>query len=159
MPLLQVLLIVSLLYIAYQDFNERKVFGFLFPLVGILAGFLHFKNTLPELFMVSIVINITFVLMLILFIFLYSKIKLKKAVQETFGMGDTLFFLAISFSFSSYTFIVTFIFSLIFSLSIHLILKRKSNFISVPLAGYMSIFYSIVYVNVWLNFIESPYLV
>src|SRR5690606_5422930 len=155
---IKIFLLLSLSTICFQDIKAREVYWFLFPIIGILSGYLHYINTFKELFLASIVINVSFVLILIILIFIYSKLKLKKPMSETFALGDCLFFLAIAFSFSSISFLITFIFSLIFSLLIHLILKRNSKFTTVPLAGYMSLFYILIYLSMWTGLVESLYI-
>jgi hypothetical protein len=57
-----------------------------------------------------------------------------------------LFFLFISLSFSTVSFVILFVFSLIVALVLHLIMHKISNTAkTVPLAGHMSIFFGFVY--------------
>lgn len=140
-----------------QDIKERQVYWFLFPLIGLCAGILLYQNTFSQLFYTTIVINLAFVLILLTVIFLYSKLKLKTSISNTFGLGDSLLLFAFIFSFSSISFIVLFVFGLIFSLILHLILKKNSRHQSVPLAGYLSLFFAIVYISNWIGILESVY--
>lgn len=71
-------------------------------------------------------------------------------------MGDALLFFALTFSFSSVSYLILFVFGLIFSLTIHLLLKHKSKHKNVPLAGYLSLFFSLAYLGHWIGFF--PYL-
>lgn len=152
----KIILIATLELILFQDIKDRRVYWFLFPLVGLLCGVLHYLNTLPELFYMSVGMNMIFTIILLLSVFLYTKFKLKVAFSEAFGFGDVLFFLAVSLSFSTISFVVLFICALIFSLVLHLILKKQSK-TAVPLAGYMSLFFVVTYLGHWLGFINSVY--
>lgn len=145
------------LFVAYQDIKEREVYWFLFPFIGFLSAFLFYKNTLSELFFMSIAMNIFLVLVLIMVVVLYSKFKLNVSIRETMGIGDILLLFFLSFSFSTISFILILISSLIFSLAIHLVMKSKSQSQTVPLAGYVSLFFSISYVAFWSGIIDSLY--
>jgi apolipoprotein N-acyltransferase len=56
-----------------------------------------------------------------------------------------LFFVCIAFSFSIVSFLFLFIFALLFSLLLYLVLKHRQTEKTVPLAGYMSLFFAVVY--------------
>ncbi len=155
MLLLKIILILALSFILYQDIKERQVYWFLFPLIGFCAGLLFFFETLRELFFTSVLLNLIFVSILLFVVFLYTKFKLKKTLNNSFGLGDILFFFAISVSFSTVSFITIFSCSLFFSLLIHLIIKSKNT--TVPLAGYMSLFFGITYLGFWCGIINSVY--
>jgi hypothetical protein len=90
-------------------------------------------------------------------VYLYSKIKLQLNLKETIGLGDILFFIAIALSFATITFIITFVFALMFSLLLHLVIKPNLQNKTVPLAGYMSLFYIVVFVGSWLGIINNVY--
>jgi len=143
--------------ILFQDVKERQVYWFLFPIVGLCTGILFYQDILPQLFYVTVVINFAFVLILMGVIFLYSKLKLKTSISNTFGLGDSLLFFALIFSFSSISFIVLFVFGLIFSLVLHLILKKNSKHQTVPLAGYLSLFFAVAYLAYWTGILNSIY--
>lgn len=143
--------------IFYQDLKERQVYWFLFPLFGICSAVLFYKNTLPELFYVSVGMNFIFISILLLIILLYSKLKLKSNFSETFGLGDVLLFVGLIFSFSTISFLVIFVFSLLFALATHLISKQYSKLQSVPLAGYISLFFGLAYIAYWTGITSSLY--
>ena len=155
MVFIKIILILTLAYVLFQDVKERLVYWFLFPLTALCCGVLHYFNTLPELFYISVAINMAFTSILLLIVFLYAKIKLKTAFNQAFGLGDVLIFLALTFSFSSVSFIVLFICALLFSLLLHFALKKKNTV--VPLAGYMCLFFGVVYLANWFDFINSLY--
>ncbi|WP_379852787.1 hypothetical protein [Flavobacterium zhouii] len=73
----------------------------------------------------------------------------KPLLKEVFGLGDVLFFIFMAFSFSIISFFVLFVFALVFSLLLHSVLQHKQIVKTVPLAGYMSLFFGVVYVFVF----------
>lgn len=155
MLIMKTILLLSFGMIFYQDTKDRKVYWFLFPLVWLCVGLLFYFKTMTELFIMALLTNLTFVSLLLLAIFIYVKIKLKTKFYNTIGLGDVLFFYAVAFSFSTISFSVIFICGLIFSLLTHILLKRKSE--SVPLAGYMSLFFGLVYIGFWSGLISFVY--
>ena len=157
MLIIKIILIVTLGFIFYQDVKERQVYWFLFPLIAINCGVLHYFETLPELFFNAVVINLIFVSALLIVVFLYARYKLKAPFAQTIGFGDLLVFLALSFSFSTVTFIILFNCGLLFSLALHISIKK--NLITVPLAGYMSLFFELTYLVYWSGFINSVYII
>ncbi len=148
------LLVISFLIVFFQDLKERHVYWFLLPIIGLLSGMLFYQNTLIEIFIISLSMNLLFIALLILVIFLYSKFKLKSDFYKSIGLGDILLFLALTVSFSTVSFIVIFISALIFSLALHLILNKLQKAVTVPLAGYMSLFFLISYVFHWAGYIH-----
>jgi hypothetical protein len=146
MWLLKLLLLSVFFLILYQDCKYRKVFWFLYPIVGILVFLLHINFVPIYTALINAGINLLFTSTLLLVCYLYAAVKLKKPLlNEVFGLGDLLFFISISFSFSIVSFFVLFVFSLIFSLLLHFVLKHKQIEITVPLAGYMSLFFGVIY--------------
>lgn len=150
-------LITVLFWILIQDLKERKVYWVLFPIVGFCCALLHYQKTLPELFIMSAVMNLIFVLILLAIVFIYAKLKLKTNFSSVFGPGDALFFLCLAVSFSTVSFIVIFIGALMFSLVLHLVLSRNRPNLSVPLAGYMSLFFGFAFIAYWFGVINSVY--
>ena len=157
MLILKIILIASLCLIFYQDLKERQVYWFLFPLFATISAILFYNSTLPELFYISVGMNFIFISILLLIVFLYSKLKLKSNFSETFGFGDVLLFVGLIFSFSTISFLILFVFSLLFALIIHLIIKQYSKLQSVPLAGYISLFFGLTYILYWAGFTSSLY--
>ncbi|WP_452596852.1 hypothetical protein [Pontimicrobium sp. MEBiC01747] len=81
------------------------------------------------------------------------------AFKNTFGLGDVLLFIGLTLSFSTTSFIILFVFSLVFALVLHLFFKTKTKIASVPLAGYLSLFFASVYVSHWLGAIPYIYII
>lgn len=152
----RLLIIIILLTIFYQDNKERLVSAYLYFLVAILGIILYCFNTPSYLVMFfEILINILIISLVLTFAFISSKVLFKyKFLNHSFGIGDLFMFSSICFLFPSTTFIVFFVFSLFFSLTIHLIINKKNK--TIPLAGYMSLFYALVYIfTIIFNF--NPY--
>lgn len=157
MVILKILLISTLGFIFYQDLKERQVYWFLFPLFGICSAVLFYNGTLPDLFYISVGMNFIFISLLLLIVFLYSKLKLKSNFKDSFGLGDVLLFIGLIFSFSTISFLVIFVFSLLFALLLHLFIKQYTKNQSVPLAGYMSLFFALTYLSHWSGITTSLY--
>jgi hypothetical protein len=135
-----------LILILFQDYYHRKVYWFLYPFVGILAFVLQMDIVPIYSVLVNAGFNLLVVLVLLLVCYLYASLKLQQPLlKEVFGLGDVLFFIFIAFSFSIISFFVLLIFSLLFSLLLHVVLQHKQAEKTVPLAGYMSLFFGVVY--------------
>jgi len=148
---------MSLVMVFYQDIKERLVYWFLFPVIALCSAILLYNSVLPELFITILLINMVFVLVLLLVVYGYSRFKLKTPIFQTFGFGDALLFFALVFSFSSVSFVILFVFGLVFSLVLHMIMKGKTNHDTVPLAGYLSLFFSMAYIAHWIGLLTSVY--
>lgn len=157
MIFLKIVLILTFLLIFYQDSKERLVWWFLFPLISIACGTLYVLETSIELFLFSILFNGIFIIILLLILFLYSKFKIKIHIKEAIGLGDVLLFFALTCTFSLVSFITLFVFSLILSLLIHIVLSKRKVEKTVPLAGYMSLFFAISYIAYWSGLITNLY--
>jgi hypothetical protein len=66
-------------------------------------------------------------------------------------------FIGLIFSFSTISFLTIFVFSLLFTLVTHLIIKQYSKLQSVPLAGYISLFFGLTYLSYWSGITTSLY--
>lgn len=150
------LIIIVLLSIFYQDNKERLVSAYLYFLVTALGVVLYSFDTPSYLVMFfEILINILIVSLVLIFAFISSKLLFKyKFLNHSFGVGDLFMFLSVCFLFPSTTFIIFFVFSLLFSLIIHLFINKKNK--TIPLAGYMSLFYALIFIfTIIFNF--NPY--
>nr|WP_256935110.1 hypothetical protein [Olleya sp. HaHaR_3_96] len=95
---------------------------------------LSFKDT---------IYNIGFIAVNIIGLSLYFSIKNKKfinPIDESIGLGDILFFLAITPLFTLKPFIVFFVVSLLLTLLFYSIVNAIKKTSTIPLAGYLSIF-------------------
>ncbi len=147
---IKILIAIILGVIVYQDLKDREVYGFVFPVLIGLLGFLHYENTIKINFLYAIMMNVGLLIVIVGILYLYTVVKLKRPFfKEVFGWGDLLFFLALAIGFPTATFLILFVFSLIFSLVIWLVLKHKAKHDTVPLAGYMAGFLGVVFITNW----------
>lgn len=153
---IKLLIIVVFLSIFYQDNKERLVSAYLYFFVAILGITLYSFNTPTYLVMFfEILINLLIVSLVLALAFITNRLFFKyKFLNHSFGLGDLFMFLSICFLFPSTTFTIFFTFSLFFSLITHLTLNKKNK--TIPLAGYMSLFYALIYIfTIIFNF--NPY--
>lgn len=140
---LNILMIILLLWIFYQDMKDRQITLVLMLGLLLLGGYLNYEKQILELFLINSIINMFAVITVVLVLWVYAKFKLKTGLFKVFGTGDLLFFLFLSISFPTTTFLVIFSSSLIFSWAISMVLKNKMKK-WVPLAGLQALFLGIV---------------
>ncbi len=148
---------VCLGYIALQDFKERKVYWWLFPLTMLLLGLIHFLNTVePWVFLSYISLNASFVSLIICTLYIFTRtIAKKKFLDYSLGLGDILFFYAFALGFPTFTFVILFSNAILFALLVFLVFKKKLRLKTVPLAGLMGAFLILVF-GYSLIFISPP---
>ncbi|RNL88489.1 hypothetical protein ED312_08555 [Sinomicrobium pectinilyticum] len=175
MLFVKICLIAVLGVIFYQDYRSRAVSLFLFVLAILLLGGLHFFQADRPVFRISIGINLGLISIILGILYLYSRFKLRSAfINGSFGAGDLFFFIAVALGFPSVTFVVLFTFSIIFSLLLHSFPVSRNFFKpvpvktgepvsgrnptepqqTVPLAGYMALFFIVVFT--FSLFFDSP---
>lgn len=160
MLVIKLILIGSLGLIFYQDLKERAVWWFLFPLFIMTAGYLYYQQTLPQVFLQNIGLNLIGMTIVLGVSFLYAQFKMKvNFFRDAFGLGDLLFFLGIAIAFPSISFAVLFVFSLIFSLVLHFTVSRTKTQVNIPLAGYASLFLLFVYFSHWFGMYNNLYFI
>lgn len=145
---LKVLLISVFAFIFWQDYKERLVYWFLYPAVGVLGFSIQsfFIDTITAI--VNSAVNLCLVFTVLLILQVYTSLILKqKMFNKGIGIGDILFFVFLSFCFSIITFFILFVFSLLFSLLLSMAQKSaKNKSETIPLAGFMSIFFAAIYI-------------
>lgn len=141
---LKLILILVFIIVLYQDFNNRLVYWFLYPIIGILAFAIQLYNLPLTIVFFNLGINLLFVAFILGVSYLYVKYR-KLDFKSAIGIGDILFFVFISCTFSIVSFLILFVFALLFSLILHFVLSNKTEQQTVPLAGYMSLFFGAVY--------------
>lgn len=153
---LKLILIVLLFIVFSQDTKDRLVYWFLYPLTGILFYLVQARLLGHMQSLVNSLINFVFILLLITVGWIYARAIMKQKFTKTMGIGDILFFISLCFTFTPITFIILLVFSLVFSLLLHQYFKGRSEQATVPLAGYMALFFAAVYLLSF--FIEPGYL-
>ncbi len=143
---IKLFLVIIFLLVFKQDYKSRLVSWILYLLIGITSFTLYLSFVPWQLVLANSVFNLCFISVLITILYLYSKlIKRQSLINNSIGIGDVFLFYALCFIFPIITFILLFVFSLLFSLLLHSLLKEKySQHNSVPLAGYIALFYSVI---------------
>lgn len=154
MNLIVLLLVITLLFVFFQDVKYRHIHVVL-PILIFAFCLYIFKNSL--FFHVTVMVyNIIFVVLTLALLVLYMSIKNKAYInpfQHYFGLGDLLFFLAITPLFLTENYILFFVFSMIFSVVMQLIFQKIMKIQTVPLAGFSAVFLVVVIVkDVFLEF-------
>ena len=137
---LDILLIISLLLAFVQDWKERSIHVVIFLAI---AGIAVAKFFLTDFQFSLVGYNSLFVIAVIGLLMLYVSLKSGKGVnifKEHFGIGDLVFFVAITPLFGNRNFILFFITGLILSAVIHLLVMLFKKESPIPLAGYLSLY-------------------
>lgn len=140
-----------------EDLKYRAITWILFPIFFCFSGYLHYINSIPEIFFMNCMMNLILVLLVIGLTFLYTKLKMKiNFLSEAFGLGDILFFTGMAVAFPTITFVILFCSTCVFSLCLHLALNFINNSdtgeSTIPLAGYSSILLILIYIINFLGF-------
>jgi len=144
------------------------VYWWLFPAIGISSGILHANEVGLEQFLIHIGFTCSMITILLAFILAYYKIRFKSFnLTKAIGLGDILFLFALAIGFAPLSFITLLVFGLVFSLILHQLMlsilsksesldaTSKSNTKiykyepSVPLAGYLGLYFMIVLFTDW----------
>lgn len=135
----QLILSLILVLAFYQDWKYRAIHWFVFPLLAIVSVLVFLWL---DLAWEIIGFNLIFVTLVIGCLFLYVSLKegrLTNIFAKHFGIGDVLFFLAVTPLFSVSNFILFFITGMFLAGIVHLVISRNKPS-TVPLAGYLSIY-------------------
>lgn len=128
------------LIIFYQDLKYRGVSWPIFVLLFATTIGLAIVNKVN---LIEIILNVSFVSIILATLFLYSFIKRKKVyniLKSDLGLGDILFFYAITPLLYSIWFQYFFVFGLLGSLILFLFFIKGNDNPTIPLAGYLAIF-------------------
>jgi hypothetical protein len=172
----------SLLVIFYQDQKDRMVHWWLFLIGAVGFSVLHIVEVGWLQFGIHSAFNIGLVGLMLLILVGYVKLRFQTYnLQSVFGLGDVLFLVALSVGFATVSFLTLLVFGLLFSLAIHFVLKKMNATIpiqksqhtlsrkrtqneskytteTVPLAGYLALFFAGVLLVHWLGFYDHLYL-
>lgn len=141
----KLLLIGILLTILWQDDKERLVLWLLFPALGLVAFWIQFQQLGLWQALVNTLFCLSFVSIILFCGYMYSVIVGKSFVNGSIGTGDILLFVFISCAFAPIAFIILFTAALLFSLFLHLYRSGSPAVSTVPLAGYIALFFAVVY--------------
>lgn len=134
------LLLVALAIIVYQDIKFRLIHITL-PLI-ITCSALFSVNTNKTTTANNIASNSAFFITSLLIVVIYMSLKNKKILnpfKHYFGIGDFLFFIAITPLFHTSNYIVFFILAMIFAIVVHTVTQQFTNDKTVPLAGFAAL--------------------
>lgn len=148
-PVYHILMIPLLFLIYIQDWKHRAVHWILFPLLAADA-FLIFLSRDGD--MLTAGLNLTFVAIITGVLFCYVALREQRwtnIFKAHFGLGDLLFFIAISPLFGRENFMLFFISGMFFSLILHLIISAIKQIGHVPLAGYLAMYILMIDVTGW----------
>lgn len=143
--MLRLVLVATLLLMAYQDFRSRAISWLLFPLCALL---ILVQGPLDLVFLQELSVGFLFVAVQLLGLSLYFSFKAKRWVNITkdlLGWGDILMFFTLLFAFSALNFII-FYFSALLLACLWYILSQglKTKQLGIPLAGIMALYYLVL---------------
>lgn len=125
-----------------QDIKYRHI-HILLPLITFFSAVYSIGQKYNAwLFLKIILSNIMFIIATVFIMAVYMSLKnrvILNPFKNYFGLGDLLFYIAISPFFILYNYILFFIFSLVFVLVAHYIFKKYMVNKTIPLAGYASV--------------------
>lgn len=154
MIFLKIILLVVMLYIAYEDFRFRAIS--LYSIVVFLIAAVSYSfllqgiqpavySTLWNLAIAGVQLAVTYLY------FRFIKKQREGFVNNTLGVGDLLFYIPVLFLFSPLNFIIIHILSLFIVLVAFVIYKSFYKPLStVPLAGGLSVIMLAALVSSWL---------
>lgn len=149
MLILNILIIVTLGLIAYQDFRFRAIHWALFFVLFLLCIITGLWRQEISNFIQGCVFNFLFLLMQIILLLAYYSLKgfsLGSVLNVLIGIGDLVFLGCIVFAFSKVNFIVFYLTAMIISLLTWLVIQFFSDkkVKMVPLAGLISSYMIII---------------
>lgn len=120
MVFLEIIVLICLVFICYQDFRFRTVYWICFPVLGALLLFLKYQKAGAEDSLWHSIIGLSFFALQLLLLWVYFSVKHKKPVDLTaahLGLGDVLFLAILPFYLSPINYIAFYIGSLILVLA------------------------------------------
>jgi len=142
-----ILLFLSLGAIFWQD-NKMRHIHVVLPVIVFLSAYFMVES-MPTNHVV-ILSNLVFLLITFVTLITYMSIKNKKYInpfKNYFGLGDLLFYIAISPLFLLKNYIVFFVCSMIFAIGIQYLFKKHISQDSVPLAGLSTVLMMLIILN------------
>lgn len=157
MIIVKIILVITFALILYQDVTERMVYWFLFPLSGLLSAILFYDSVLPEVFAINVAMNLLLTLFIFILTVLIAKYIIKKPLYEVIGIGDLILYVALAFSFATVSYYVIFISSLLFTFALGIVFSKFRKIVTVPVGGYVSLFFMIAHLSYWTGVSNNLY--
>lgn len=138
---INVIMILCLAFICYQDFRYRAVYWWCFLILAIVMFTLKYRLSGFEQVIAHAGYGTGFLMFQLGILWLYFSLKKKKAVNltgEYLGWGDILFLVAIAFYLSPGNYVIFYVISLMTVLLyalINTLLSSKERNPHIPLAG------------------------
>lgn len=137
-----IIIFICLGAIIYQDLKYRHL-HILWPIIIFITGIYDlFTKFNSQNSIMLVITNGGFLLLTFVVLVGYMGLKNKgfeNPFENYFGLGDLLFYIAVTPFFMLTNYVLFFIFSMIFSIMIYLVFKKLLDKNSIPLAGYASI--------------------
>lgn len=153
---LQIIVLLSLAFIFYQDMRYRAVYWICFPLLAMLLFGLKYSFTGFLNGVTDIGYGLSFLLIQLLFLWIYFSVKKRRMINITsdyLGWGDILFLIVITFYLSPGNYVLFYIGSLTLVL-IYVVLRgeaeEKKSSKHIPLAGLQAILLALLMVTDYL---------
>lgn len=148
-------LLIVLLIVFFQDLKYRRIHVVL-PIAMFVLSI--YTIQLRPLLVKNIVLNSAFFMLILSILVVYMSLKNKKFLNpftHYFGIGDLLFYLAVTPLFMLPNFILFFILSMFFALTLQLAFKKVIKENTVPLAGFAALFLFIVLIKDCFSFYQK----
>lgn len=141
-------LLFCLASVFFQDWKCRRIHVAL-PLLIFFFSFYLIQIDSKIMFPI-IAFNFLFFIVTLSLLTIYMSLKNKRFMnpfQNYFGLGDLLFYIAITPLFLVRTYVFFFILSMLFAIVLQIGLKKKMNESTVPLAGFSSLLLFIIVIK------------
>lgn len=149
----QILIILVLSLITYDDLKYRSVRLYLFPLLATLLAYKNFQNFALNEILLNTAVNSIYIIVLLSLCYVYIFFKHKtKALFAFLGVGDLLLLLCFSLWFEPLYFIIFNAISFTLALILHIIFVRVFQWYkqqeTIPLAGYQAFSFAVILIIV-----------
>lgn len=136
------LLVLSLFFLAYQDFKQRAISWWVLPLILLFYFFCYQSYGSEEI--IDFFYNFSFLCINLLLVTIYFSLKSRKLISiidSYLGLGDILFLILCTIMFSLVNFILFLLVSYLITLLVWGIyfLKNSKASKEIPLAGVLSV--------------------
>lgn len=139
--MLLAILLLCLIIVVFQDWKNRMIHVVL-PVAVFVFSFLQIKQDYGATTWSITIYNAAFFLATFIGLMGYMSWKNKgflNPFENYFGLGDVLFYLAITPLFLLKNYVIYFIGSMLFSILLQLVLKKRMTHQTVPLAGFAAL--------------------